>query len=504
MKIALPALIALVLLLPAAAHADATITATCNGTPCAAGWYTANVHVSFLLPAGSSNPQGCGDQDVTADTGGTTFSCSVVVTGSQCCRLDVTVKRDATPPTATAVSLARGPDSNGWYNHPVDATATGTDALSGIASCTTTTYSGPDAASATVASTCRDNAGNVSAPVRTTFAYDATPPGVTASAARGPDAGGWYNHPVAVAFSGTDAGSGLDSCTSATYGGPDTDAASVSGTCKDKAGNTGSTSVTLKYDATPPTANAATPDRPPDAGGAYNHPVKVTFAGADGASGVASCDAPTYSRPDSASAAVSGRCTDNAGNVSAPFAFALRYDSTPPSLKDLLITTNDRSVTLAWKVSADAAAIKVLRARGGAAARVTLYDGKRLATYTDKRIVIGDKYTYTVEAVDAAGNVASESSAAAPSAPLIAPRQAARVRGGVSFRWRATAHATYYNVQIWRDGKKILSAWPAGTTYHAPRLTPGRYSWIVWPGFGARTRHRYGGAIGKSTFVITR
>lgn len=503
MKIALPVLVALVLLLPAAAHADATISATCNGAPCSTGWYTTNVHLSFALPGGSSNPQGCGDEDVTSDTGGATFSCSVVVPGSQCCRLDVTIKRDATPPTATAISLARGPDANGWYNHPVDATASGSDALSGIASCTTTTYSGPDAASAGVSGTCRDNAGNVSAAVRTTFAYDGTPPSVTASPARGPDAGGWYNHPVAVSFSGTDGGAGIDSCTSATYGGPDTGDGSVSGTCKDKAGNTGSASLALKYDATPPTANAATPDRPPDAGGAYNHPLTVSFAGVDDTSGIASCEAPTYSRPDAASASVSGRCTDNAGNTSAPFAFGFRYDSTPPSLKNLLVTTNDRSVTLAWKVSNDAAAIKVLRTRGNAAP-VTLYDGKRVATYTDKRVSLGDKYRYTVEAVDAAGNVATEASAAAPSAPLIAPRQAARVRGGVSFRWRPTPHATYYNVQIWRKGKKILSAWPAGTTYRAPRLTPGSYSWIVWPGFGARTQRKYGGAIGKSTFLVTR
>jgi hypothetical protein len=74
----------------------------------------------------------------------------------------------------------------------------------------------------------------------------------------------------------------------------------------------------------------------------------------------------------------------------------------------------------------------------------------------------------------------------------------------VSFRWRATKRATYYNVQVWRNGKKILSVWPAGTSYRAPRLAHGRYSWIVWPGFGARTQHRYGGAIGKSTFVVTR
>ena len=42
--------------------------------------------------------------------------------------------------------------------------------------------------------------------------YDATAPSATASPARAPDANGWYNHAVGVGFSGTDAGSGVDSC----------------------------------------------------------------------------------------------------------------------------------------------------------------------------------------------------------------------------------------------------------------------------------------------------
>ncbi len=97
---------------------------------------------------------------------------------------------------------------------------------------------------------------------------DATPPQVTGSAfERGADADGWYNRPVAVTFSGTDATSGLASCDRPTYGGPDAASLQVAGTCRDVAGNT-STAATaaLKYDATPPAVSAA-PDRAPDAKG---------------------------------------------------------------------------------------------------------------------------------------------------------------------------------------------------------------------------------------------
>jgi hypothetical protein len=77
------------------------------------------------------------------------------------------------------------------------------------------------------------------------------------------------------------------------------------------------------------------------------------------------------------------------------------------------------------------------------------------------------------------------------------------VRGGVTLRWRAVRGATYYNVQLWLNGRKVLSTWPAGPALHIDRLAPGRYTWLVWPGKGARSSHRYGPKIGTSTFVVT-
>ena len=227
---------AALLVLPAAARAD-VITASCSSSgataPCSSGWYRADVTVSFVLPAGSSNPQGCGNVTISSDTTAQTLTCTVTVSGSQCCRLDVTIKRDATPPAVSAIAAARGPDTNGWYNHAVGVTVTGTDATSGIAACSGPTYSGPDSSSATVNGTCVDNAGNVAAPRSLTFPYDATPPSVSPSPARSADASGWFNHPVDVAFQGSDAVSGVDSCSSASYSGPDNGSASVGGTCRD-------------------------------------------------------------------------------------------------------------------------------------------------------------------------------------------------------------------------------------------------------------------------------
>ena len=54
---------------------------------------------------------------------------------------------EITNPTV-AGAPTRGPDSNGWYNHPVTIAFSGSS-FSGIASCTSAIYSGPSTPSAT-------------------------------------------------------------------------------------------------------------------------------------------------------------------------------------------------------------------------------------------------------------------------------------------------------------------------------------------------------------------
>ena len=54
----------------------------------------------------------------------------------------------------------------------------------------------------------------------------------------------------------------------------------MTGSCTDGAGNTASTSVSIHYDGSAPNVTPQV-ERPPDADGWYNHPVKVAFAGQD-------------------------------------------------------------------------------------------------------------------------------------------------------------------------------------------------------------------------------
>jgi hypothetical protein len=112
----------------------------------------------------------------------TTVSCQVWW-GSSTQSISFPLKVETSPPTATATP-ARSPDSAGWYNHPLAISFQGSS-FSGIASCTAITYAGPASPSATVTGSCTDNAGKTVTVTSAPFAYDATPPSLTATATPG-------------------------------------------------------------------------------------------------------------------------------------------------------------------------------------------------------------------------------------------------------------------------------------------------------------------------------
>ena len=161
---------------------------------------------------------------MTADTGaaGTTFACTATSAGGTASQ-SATVKRDATAPTGVVTTLDRAPDANGWFIAPVGWTTTGADAGSGIASCTSGTYSGPDTANASVAGSCTDAAGNSTPATRPSgncSKIDATAPVTTAMPDRPGGAGGWYTAPVTVMLTATDALSAVASTEYSLDGGP--------------------------------------------------------------------------------------------------------------------------------------------------------------------------------------------------------------------------------------------------------------------------------------------
>ena len=429
----------------------------------------------------------------------------------------------ALPPTPQP-SCAPGPaDCGAWHTSNVTVSWSG-----GVCGSVTITTDGATSVPCTVS----DGTGSIT--VSVVVRRDATPPSVRASAERGPDNNGWYNRAVSIGFEGDDGTSGVASCTSATYSGPDTDGTTVGGSCVDNAGNTGRGGYDLKYDGTAPSVEAK-PDRPPDGNGWYRRAVAVTFVGSDPVSGVDSCAAPVrYEGPDVPKTSLSGSCQDKAANRSADVGFELRYDTKPPALRRIRAEITKRGVVLRWRASKDTQSFAVVRRPGLRGSKPTTVYVGRATAFTDRRMNNGVKYHYTVAAYDEAGNAAvkgvlvkpdgsvakagatkpATTKPAAAKPTLTRPAVGARVTAPPLLAWRGVPKATYYNVQLYRGGRKILTAWPSTTSFRLQRswrfdgtryrLTQGVYRWYVWPGFGARSATRYGKLLGSRTFVVTR
>jgi hypothetical protein len=96
---------------------------------------------------------------------------------------------------------------------------------------------------------------------------------------------------------------------------------------------------------------------------------------------------------------------------------------------------------------------------------------------------------------------------------LVAPAAGAVFRPGRRplLQWTQVPGASYYNVQLFRD-RKILSTWTSKSQYRLKlrwryrgkryRLGVGEYHWIVWPGFGPRSKADYGRRIGRRGFEV--
>ena len=126
-----------------------------------------------------------------------------------------------------------------------------------------------------------------------------------------------------------------------------------------------------------------------------------------------------------------------------------------------------------------------------------------------------ERYRYVVTLIDQAGNRASGETSAVPTAsPLLTPSARARLSAPPLLTWRKVKRASYYNVQLLRGKRKILSRWPRTNELQlkrrwkfagkSRRLVAGRYCWYVWPGYGPRAKRNYGRLLGKRCFTVTR
>jgi hypothetical protein len=306
---------------------------------------------------------------------------------------------------------------------------------------------------------------------------------------------------------------------------------------RDAAGNTTTATYDWTIDTKPPTVTitsqpAATTS---ETTATFTFDVDETAAAAcslDG-SAFAACGSPvSYSdlAPGSHSFAV--QAVDAAGNTGSPAVYEwsispLTVVEVPPVVQQPPTVVPDTTapdtvdpieyfvayhyLELTWTrpPDGDFSHVTVFR-RTSAGGRVAVYSGPA-TRYLDASFNNALDYRYDVISYDATGNASPSVTVAISSSTLLAsPRPGARVRRPPTLAWASISRARFYNVQLFRNGRKVMSTWPRRSRVHlAPRwhyakhayaLTRGRYDWYVWPAFRSGGSIRYGPAIGHSFF----
>lgn len=309
---------------------------------------------------------------------------------------------DKTKPTAGA---SRTPAANaaGWNNTNVTVSFTGSDSLSGIASCTPDVTLG-EGAGQSASGTCTDRAGNISdAAAVTGINIDKTAPSISHSRSPAANAAGWNNTNVTVTFVCSDPLSGPSPGGTVTLSAEGANQ-SASGSCSDQAGNSVSATVGgISIDKTPPSVAAS-----PAPGPAwYNSAVTVGFAGVDALSGIAGCTVPVTLSADGAAQSANGACTDLAGNVGVLAAAPYNIDTTKPVISQVTadppVVPVNSGFTLRVTVSDAASGVDSVRynVNGGAYSPMTAGAGAWTAPVAPLPVGV---YDACAKAADRAGN----------------------------------------------------------------------------------------------------
>jgi hypothetical protein len=225
------------------------------------GWYQGSptVHFTVTDPESAVTKSGCDDATVSTDTtaDGTTFTCSASSAGGTATPVSVTIKRDATAPTASfdATGFTNGA-SYGASTLPNAPTCTAADAGSGSDGCVVTGYS-TALGDHILTATAKDEAGNTGTATLSYTIVDSTPPVITPAVTPGSPDGlnGWYKSSPSVSWKVSDPESGVSSkspaCDAVTTVSADT-TGDVFTCSAPSAGARDSESVTIKRDAAAP------------------------------------------------------------------------------------------------------------------------------------------------------------------------------------------------------------------------------------------------------------
>jgi large repetitive protein len=313
------------------------------------GWNNSNVTVTFLCNDTNGIASCTAPQTVTTEGKDQPVTGKAVDVAGNIALDPALVSIDKSAPALSA-GLSANANANGWYNNDVTLSFTCADSLSGVYSCPAAKTFG-EGANQGASGQATDAAGNLSAAAGYTgINVDKTRPTLSGAATTAPNANGWYNGNVTIAWAAADALSGINPATvpAATTLSGEGDALSASASVSDKADNSASATVGgIKIDRSAPSTSATAPTSWQKAN------FSVSFSAGDALSGV---QATYYSvnggaQQSGSSAAIStdGSHTvkfwsvDKAGNAEVPQTITVKLDKQFPTISGAATTAPNAS-----------------------------------------------------------------------------------------------------------------------------------------------------------------
>ena len=384
--------------------------------PNAAGCYRVDVTIGWTAADALSGIIGATPADSTISGEGEDLSASASVTDRAANSTTAIVRGvniDRTAPT-TQIEIA-SPLAGGWYAAAPTVMLNALDSLSGVAATfyaidggTPQNFSGQfvfaQGGTHTLTFWSTDRAGNienVAAPGHSiTLKIDNIAPVISGSRATPPNAFGWNNGSVSVAFACDDAESGIATCTNLLSLATEGANQEALGQATDNAGNITSALVgDINIDLTPPTLSGAAATQANSAGW-YKADVTIHWTGVDSLSGIDTASQPQDSLTDAEGANLGvGPVTiaDKAGNQSLPASVnGLKIDRTPP------VTLADGPST--WINTAATVKLTPADALSGVAGTYYTLDSGAQQTGTVISVATEGSHSIRYWSVDQAGN----------------------------------------------------------------------------------------------------
>ncbi|MGI9657320.1 MAG: hypothetical protein ACR2OD_00300 [Gaiellaceae bacterium] len=180
------------------------------------------------------------------------------------------------------------------------------------------------------------------------------------------------------------------------------------------------------------------------------------------------------------------------------------------------VEPGDHRAALSWRrpKDRDYHHVEIVRVPGkGKKARSLVYKGNKIA-FVDKGLKNGVEYTWIVYAADKKGNRSGgvKLKATNPVQVRLGRKASLAPQTPIVLSWNPRKRAQFYNVQLFRGQKKVLSSWPAREAVSLVgswnwegakrKLVAGTYEWFVWPGFGKRADSNFGKLIGSGKLVV--